>query len=464
MAGSRPDPSLPEGADRIPAIKHIVVLMLENHSYDNYFGMLSDHGDGLPLGPDGQPTIVNHTSDGVPVPLRPSKGRPTATTQVPGVPTQSWNASHIQWDQGACDGFVRSVQETLPGKDPTVPMTYWAEPNLPFYYGLARTFPLATRWFCSCLGPTFPNRRFLIAGTAHGLIDDLPFGMVDYPESGTILDLLSANGISWANYHNASPLTLNLRRLAGTRGHDLLQLVPAVLAGLLPSVEGYAKGKLQTTSATYPLGLLSSLNHLRTMRRFFADARAGTLPGFSIVDPDFGESSEENPQDIQRGEAFSARVIHAVMEGKGWPNTLLVWLYDEHGGYFDHVNPPAAVAPDGVRAGDPIVRSWVTRHLIGLTPYAKLMGDINAGPSTYTNYGFRVPAVIVSPYARPGWVSETVYDHTSILKLVEEKWNLPALTQRDLNAVSPLDTLDFSGPPAFGHPPARRAPAMSTGI
>ena len=80
-------------------------------------------------------------------------------------------------------------------------MGYWSESDLPFYYGLARTFPLADRWFGSCLGPTFPNRRFLIAGTAHGLIDDSPYDLLDYPPAGTIFDMLTEHGISWANYH-----------------------------------------------------------------------------------------------------------------------------------------------------------------------------------------------------------------------------------------------------------------------
>ena len=82
-----------------------------------------------------------------------------------------------------------------------VGMGYWSEGELPFYYGLARTFPLADHWFCSCLGPTFPNRRFLIAGTAHGLIDDSPCNLLDYPPAGTIFDLLTEHGVSWADYH-----------------------------------------------------------------------------------------------------------------------------------------------------------------------------------------------------------------------------------------------------------------------
>ena len=86
--------------------------------------------------------------------------------------------------------------------------------------------------------------------------------------------------------------------------------------------------------------------HVHSIERFLTAASAGSLPSVSIVDPDFRACSEENPQDIREGEAFAARIINAVMQGVGWPHTLLIWVYDEHGGYFDHVPPPAAVVPD----------------------------------------------------------------------------------------------------------------------
>jgi len=124
-----------------------------------------------------------------------------STEQHPEAPSQSWHASHLQWAGGSCEKFVASNQTVRPETDPAVAMGYWTEDDIPFYYGLARTFPLADHWFSSCLGPTFPNRRFLIAGTANGLIDDLPFDLLDYPAAGTIFDLLTRNEISWVNYH-----------------------------------------------------------------------------------------------------------------------------------------------------------------------------------------------------------------------------------------------------------------------
>ena len=452
---ARPQPTLRTGADCLPQIEHIVILMMENHSYDNYFGMLKGRGDGFQLDENDLPTAVNKAANGDIVPMRRFEG----TRQKGGVPSQSWNASHIQWDEGTCEGFVRSIEQTLPGRDASVAMTYWDQQDLPFYYGLATTFPLATRWFSSCLGPTFPNRRFMIAGTAHGLIDDLPFGMVDYPAAGTIFDLLSAHGISWANYHHVRPLRLNWRLLSHAWGLNFLRILGALLASLFPQLIPVMESKMQTTADLYPLGMLRSINHLRPIDQFWQDARAGKLPAVTVVDPDFDSCSEENPQDVQVGEGFAAKVINAVMSGRGWPKTLLIWLYDEHGGYYDHVSPPPAPQPDDVPGQSPMQRFALLRMLLRYAGYAQQIAAIDTGPSSYDRLGFRVPAVIVSPYAKTDHVTETVYDHTSILKLIERKWNLPPLTKRDAAATDPLDALDFDKPPPFLDPPTLPEPA-----
>ncbi len=449
------------GTEALPQIRHVVVLMMENHSFDNYLGMLRDRGvDGFALGPDHEPLATCPDLAGAPV----RAFHQPHTWQVRGVPTQSWRATHLQRGGGSLDGFVTSVQRT----DPTTPhyragMGYWDESDLPFYYGLARTFPVADRWFCSCLGPTFPNRRFLLAGPAHGLMDDLPFHLVDYPPGGTVFDLLTRHGISWINYHSASARraamqrafgggALNVARRASLAG---LRWVPALLSGL--------QGNLEFTAALYPLALATVLSHLRSMDQFFADAAAGTLPAFSIVDPSFGTNSEEDPQDIQLGEAFAAGVIRAVMHGRGWPETMLFWVYDEHGGYFDHVAPPSAVPPDDVLARSPMdlpaAVVWLLRRLFPRQMVS--LAELDGGDRHYDRYGFRVPAVVVSPYARAGYTSHELFDHTSILKLLQVKWNLPSLTRRDAAARAPLDMLDLDHPPAFLHPPELPAPGLS---
>jgi phospholipase C len=432
-----PDPTKPVGTDCLPQIQHIVVLMMENHSYDNYFGKL-DRGEGFPPGPPPS----NPSADG-PV----SAKHLPSTKQQAHVPTQTWEASHIQWNDGRNDGFPVSIEQTMPGRDATVAMGYWEAADLPFYYGLAGTFPVADRFFSSCLGPTFPNRRFLMAGTANGLATNDLYQMTDYPTNGTIFDVLAQNKISWINYRSAPSPGLILKRLLGIPGlraaRSLGRVVRDAWRGIrrrIARARSDVRAHAQFTADLYPVGLLRFLCHIKPVEQFFRDARNGTLPAVSIVDPEFSRNSEENPQDILLGEHFASRVINAVMQGPGWPGTVLIWCYDEHGGYFDHVPPPPAVEPDDVRAR--VKTPGVTDR--------------------YDRYGFRVPAVVVSPYARPDYVSSAVHDHTSVLKLIETKWNLPALTRRDFEADNLLDCLDLSGPPAFLEPPVLPDSALNT--
>jgi phospholipase C len=457
--GDRPDPSRPPGTDLLPQIKHIVVLMMENHSFDNYLGTLG-RGEGLPAGDDGAPEAENPDTSGVMIRAYPMR----TTSQQEGVPSQSWSASHGQWAEGKMTGFVSATQRIKPTADKTVGMGYWTADDLPFYHGLARTFPLADHWFCSCLGPTFPNRRFLLAGTANGLIDDLPFNLLDRPAAGTIMDTLTRYGIPWANYRPAASDQSEFRGYIEYRSRRVRHHFQSLGRPFRTETSEF-KHDLQFTAAIYPLGFARYMAHIRSIDHFFARADAGTLPSFCIVDPDFHEYSEENPQDIRKGESFAAEVISRVMRGRGWPDTLLIWVYDEHGGYYDHVAPPAAPRPDDVPG-----RSVVTdpgplnRVLRVLFPgYVRTAELLDAGPRQYDTYGFRVPAVVVSPYARRDCVLSDVFDHTSVLRLVEDKWNLPALTRRDAAATSPIGALDLSAPPAFLTPPELPAPSLPWG-
>ena len=391
--GSLPYPNRKAGTDTIPQIEHIVVLMMENHSYDSKLGMLRRPGaDGFTLGANGKPTASNPYPGGAKI---QHAFRMPTTCQLSGHPSQTWDASHTAYHGGKNDGFVAASGAAAMG--------YWQRADQPFYYSLASIFPIADRYFASVLGQTFPNRRYLMAGTSLGMVnDDQVQDLPKYPPNGTIFDQLNKHGISWKDYWSSTPTTL---------------LWPDLFTRDLENTLRLAK-----------------IDH------FFTDAAHGSLPGFCIVEPDFGSSSEENPQNIASGEAFAAKVIDAVMTGPKWASTLLIWTYDEHGGYFDHVPPPAAVPPDNV------------------APDGLLGGPKYDG---FGRYGFRVPCAVVSPWARPGYVSHRVFDHTSILKLVETKWNLPALTRRDANANNMLDMLDLSRA-AFAKPPALAKPLVDT--
>jgi phospholipase C len=400
--GSLPNPALAAGTDTLPDIEHIVVLMMENHSYDNIFGMLG-RGDGYTLDSNGLPTATNPYANGQ---IQHAFRMPT-TCQLPGLPSQEWMTAHMAYNNGAMDGFVQSptgpYTSTIVGG---VAMGYWTADDLPFTYSLAQNFPIGDRWFCSLLGQTDPNRRYVIAGTSAGMTDD---GGTSYltlvvPAGGTIFNTLDAHGISWENYVTTYPL------------------------GATPEL--------------FPLNdAWPELFHNKSFNDFFSDAASGNLPAFSFLDENFSTTSEEDPQNVVNGEAMMAQVVQAVADSPLWKSTLLVIMYDEHGGYYDHVVPPVAIPPDNI---SPMVQP---------------------GESTYdgfARYGFRVPSVVVSPYAKQNYVSSVVYDHTSVLAMVERKWNLPALTYRDANANDLTDFLDLdamsAGQPTFPTLPKLAAP------
>ena len=192
--GSRPYPHLPAGTDTLPRIEHIVVLMMENHSFDDHLGTLG-RGDGLTLGPDRKP--INYNPDPSGGYVRSFHNPSTCGESHSGI-TQSWNASHISFDNGTNMGFVKACGGAAMG--------YWDDGDLPFYHSMARQFPIGDRYFSSVMAQTYPNRRFLIAGTALGNLrtDVSGISKVDAP-NGTIFDRLDEHGISWKDYYPDLP-------------------------------------------------------------------------------------------------------------------------------------------------------------------------------------------------------------------------------------------------------------------
>ncbi|MFN8175778.1 MAG: alkaline phosphatase family protein [Solirubrobacteraceae bacterium] len=398
--GSRPFPRRREGSETMPQIEHVVILMMENHSFDNLLGMLprrarSRRGlDGFRFDRGGRPRNFNRDSAG----RRVTASRAPSPCQLSGEPGQDWNRSHISWDRGRNDGFVRASGP--------VAMWYWDERDLPVTYSLAARFPVGERYFQSCLAQTYPNRRFLFAATASGTTATLNSELGRYPPpNGTIFDRLDRHRISWRNYYQQVPSTL---------------IIPQILRG---------------GSTRYGKNIVK-------IEHFFADARAGRLPAVTLIDPDYQTTSEENPQDVQVGERFVHDVVAALMRSPNWSRTALFLTYDEHGGYYDHVPPPRAIPPDSTRPR--------------LAP-----GDI---PGTYDRYGFRVPMIVVSPWSRANYVSRHVQDHTSILAFIERKWNLPAMTWRDANAHPMTDYFDFRRPAFRTPPRLPPGPPLGPGL
>jgi phospholipase C len=392
---SRPFPHLPAGYESMPEIKHVVVLMMENRSFDNLLGLVPFAVAGR-AGLDGltcrRGRLTNFNRDATGAKVFAHVGpSPCPSSGL----RQDWNASHLAYGNGSNDGFVRATGP--------VAMEVLDGPRMPFTYSLARHFPIGQRFFSSVLAQTAPNRRFLFTGTASGIIATNSLTYSVPAPNGTIFDRLDAHHIEWANYYGNVPS---------------MRIVPHVL--------------------TQP-GRPQRLHHFS---EFATDVRAGRLPQFTLIDPDYTTSSEEDPQDVQVGERFVADVVHELVNAPTWRHTALFITYDEGGGYYDHVPPPRAIKPDST---PPM-----------LSPRDR--------PGAYDRYGFRVPLLVVSPWAKPNYVSNVVQDHTSILAFIERKWNLPAMTHRDANAHPMTDYFDFSRP-AFAEPPVLHpGPALADGI
>ncbi|KAF8516660.1 phosphoesterase family-domain-containing protein [Gautieria morchelliformis] len=400
--GSLPNPKLPAGTDTLPGIEHIIMLMMENHSFDNMFGLLG-RGDGFTLGPDGKPLATNPYPNGS---IQHAFHMPN-TCQLPSQPSQTWTASHNAFDNGSMDGFVSTPifqgSTLLVGG---VAMGYYIEQDLPTTFSLAKQFPIADRFFCSLLGQTFPNRMYLIAATSLGITEDNQDISQLQPAAGTIFNTLDKFNISWTDYVAQFP-----------------------------------------NGATPELFLINdnlteAVNH-KSISDFFADAAAGMLPQFSFIDPN-NSVEQENPRNVVLGDAFISDITHAIGNSPLWNKTLFIINYDEHGGYFDHVPPPAALRPDSILPINPNEPQF----------------------DGYQRYGFRVPMIAISPYAKRDFVSHMVYDHTSVLALLERKFNLPALTFRDANANDLTDFLDFEAlakqTPNFPVMPPLAAPGNTT--
>lgn len=369
-AGSLPNPKIPAGTPNASVpIEHIIVIMQENHSFDNYFGRLNQpefYGSQV----DGvEPSMSNLLSDGKRAPVYHE-----TNLCVPDVP-HSWNAMHKAWNNGKNDQFAMQSDARAMG--------YFDQTDLPFYYAIANRFVIADRYFHSALSPTFPNRYFLLAGTAFGHIRNIvPDTNTEYKQK-TIFDILDQYGVNWKYYTND---------------------------------EGYLKlfGPLYEKDK----------HKMAEIADYEYDLTHRSLPQVVFLDAAFDGEDEHPDANIQVGQAWVAARVRGLLDSPYWYNSVLFLTYDEGGGFFDHVPPPAACVPDNV---PPMLQE-------------------NSYPAKYDRYGFRVPFIAVSPFAKKHHVSHVTYDHTSILKFIETKFNLPALTKRDANADSMMDLFDFKNP------------------
>jgi phospholipase C len=362
-------PSTPK--DLLAGIDAVVVLMMENRSFDHYLGTLSQDarypGARRPSGltgkesnPDGNGKLISVAK---------------LLNYEPKDPPHGWDACHSQFGGGKNDGFVKEYIARHGDKYGPDVMGFYDRSQLPYYYALADHFTVCDHWFASVMGPTWPNRFYLHAGSSGGKKDNTPFATGG---PTTLWERLKQRGLVGKNY----------------------------IAGPAAWYWG-----------AYP-GKLLSVNPTAKLDDFFKDCKAGTLPPFSIIDPDFLTNDDHPSHNVQLGQALIATLISAVMQSPQWSRTLFVLTYDEHGGFYDHVAPPK-------------------------------LPDDNA---EFTQVGFRVPTLLIGPTVRQGFVDSTVYDHTSVGATLRTRFGIDTPTKRmaaaaDLSAAMDPKLVKHPAPP-----------------
>jgi phospholipase C len=393
--------------NQLASIDHIVVLMLENRSFDHMLGLLySAEGN---ISPAGQPyegltgKESNPATDGTPVPVFTIEPTDPNAYYMPGAdPGEGYTATNSQLfgtttaptpAAATNRGFVTDFGYTLgweskekwsifAGTTASSIMGVFPPSMLPVLSGLARGYAVCDQWFCSAPTETLPNRAFVNAGTSQGHMDDKTTKYT----CPSIYGLLSQHHISWRIFgYDAQPLT----RLDFT----------------------------DTTNA--------SDSCFGEFADFQTAAANATLPAYSFLEPswDAAGNSQHPNYDVALGEQFIHDVYYALRNSPAWDQTLLIITYDEHGGCYDHVPPPS-----------------------GATPPDNTVGEYGFD---FTRFGPRVPTVLVSSKIRAGTVfrvpaGSMPLDHTSILKTIETRWNLPALTARDAAANGIGDVLTLA--------------------
>jgi len=358
----RPDP-----------IEHVVVLMLENRSFDHMVGSLKARFPTLEGIDPTAPGVNRDLTDG----NRAYEQRPTTTTALAKDPKHELANTLAQLAvDGNCGGFVTDFRLAYASAPPLTQevMGYYDFGALPVLHALASQFTICDHWFSSVPGPTWTNRLFVHSGTSLGRVEmpNPPFDLnLHRYNQDTIYDRLNDTNVPWRIYYGDAPQSLVLTH----------QWAP------------------------------KNASKYRRMPRFFDDARgpAEAFPAYAFIEPSYfvDQNDQHPPSDLMLGEALLARVYNALRANEAlWATTLLLVLHDEHGGFYDHVSPPAAVPPDG-----------------------------HHEEYTFDRYGVRVPALLISPWVPSGPLN-TTFDHTSLLKYLADKWRLTPLGARAVNANS----------------------------
>jgi phospholipase C len=367
-------------------IQHIIFLIKENRSFDTYFGKF----------PGANGATSGTTSTGQVFTLREPGDRVSNVAH-------DWISANTAIDGGKMDRFDIIPNGNVNGA--YTAYSQYSQADMPNYWSYATNFALADDMFASLIGPSLPAHLYTIGAQSDGIINNpvLPNG--SQPENwgcdspvGTTVNVIDAEG----DYENIFPC-VDFQTLADSMNN----------AGI--SWKYYAQDKQNTGG--YSWNSYDAINHIRNSSywttnvvpysQFVTDAQNGNLPAVSWVTPSFGDS-EHPPSSVCQGENWSVQQINAVMQGPEWSSSAIFLTWDDFGGFYDHVAPPKV-------------------DTLGL--------------------GERVPMIIISPYAKAGFISHTQYEFSSVLKFIEERFNLPFLTSRDADANDTTDSFNFNQTP-----------------
>lgn len=451
----------PAGSD-LGAVEHIVFLMMENRSYDHYFGAYP-RGRGFDDHPAGSLGVFEQSYPGgtalnPPGVLLPFHLDSSAGEECTDDLTHDWGPQHLCWNNGKMDSFVSThTSSTYEGANGAMTMGYYRRADLPFHWALADNFTLLDRYHCSILGPTHPNRLMANSGT----ID--PAGTSGGPVTDTnstpdvlwnctwptMQEVLQDAGVSWKVYHPSNAgLAAKYQALAAYPTWSPALYNPT----LNPEVMVASDHVLPYFSAfRNPLSALYAKAFGPTFpNNFVGDVTSGTLPSVSWIIPPLG--FDEHPSSSPaNGMYFTSLVLDALTANPAvWAKTVLFLMYDENDGWFDHVPPPTAPA------GTP-------GEYLTATPSSVLGAGYQSQDLSITGplgLGMRVPALMISPFSRGGNVVSEVFDHTSQLKLVAERFGVevPNVSAWRKAAVGDLTSAVMSGVyntsvPAIAAPP-----------
>jgi len=367
-----------------------VYMMLENRSYDHVLGARA-----LVEGRPGNGLVASMRNPDVNGQLI-APWEPTVDQMCDPDPPHGWTELHNSWNNGACDGFVKSHQLDHSSTTLIDPMQYLTRTQMPISYALADAYTSCDNYFCSVMGPTLPNRAYWHTATSFGIgpAGDANNQILDKFGAGSpvpsIYNKLHDKNVDWAYYFGS----IAVAALIGGAGPYQLDL-----------------GANDGTGNIRRFG-----DYQGSSGQFFTDAANGTLPAVSYIDPFFFLNDDHPPIHPINGQLLISAVYRALAASPQWKNCMLVVTYDENGGFFDHVSPPTTTDDT----------------------HAKF--DVDG----FQQMGFRVPTLVAGPYAKQNHVSSVVYDHCSPLKHLQTAFGLEPLNVRMDAANDLTDCIDMA--------------------